>query len=314
MSDLLLIADIGGTNTRIGLADSSGLLTDSLMRFRNAEVSSFEDVLGHYLAEVKPGALRGACAGAAGPVDRGVATLTNLSWTIDRNAMRAATGAEVADVINDLPAQGLALDALPEENLLTLKEGLVSEGPRLVVGLGTGFNIVPVHRVGDVLLAPSCEAGHATLPHCKDQAALCEWLKNECGYPSMEVALAGMGIENIYRFHSGLAVTAQEVMGLVEAGDAHAVATIADYVALLGAVVGDYALSHLPFGGIYLTGGVSRAVAPYLEPNGFAGVMADKGRFSDLAGRFAVTLIQDDYAALKGCAQHLRQLIASCAT
>ncbi len=310
MSDMFLIADIGGTNTRVGLATEAGLMADTLQRFRNSEMPNFEAVLEQYLAEVKPGKLRGACAGAAGPVEGGVATLTNLNWTIDRNVMKAVSGAEFTDVINDLPAQGLALDELAEDNLLTLKEGLVSEGPRLVVGLGTGFNIVPVHRVGDVLLAPSCEAGHATLPHCKDQVALCEWLKAECGYPSIEVALAGQGIENIYRFHSGLTAKAQDVMRLVEAADAHALAAIADYVALLGSVVGDYALSHLPFGGIYLTGGVSRAVSPYLETYGFADIMAEKGRFSDLAGRFSVALIQDDYAALKGCARHLRQLTA----
>lgn len=309
MTDLYLIADIGGTNTRVGLADEAGLRPKTLRRFRNAEMPSFEAVLDSYLADLKPGALRGACAGAAGPVHQGVASMTNLSWTIDRAVMRDVTGAAVADVINDLPAQGLSLDDLSQDSLMPLKAGAVSEGPRLVVGLGTGFNIVPVHRAGDLLLAPSCEAGHATLPYRKEQAGLLDWLKAECGYASVEVALAGQGIENIYRFHSGQAKPAQDIMALVAEGDAHGVATIADYVALLGALVGDYALSHLPFGGIYLTGGVSRAIAPYLEPHGFADIMADKGRFSELAGQFAVTSIQDDYAALKGCARHLRQMI-----
>jgi glucokinase len=38
----------------------------------------------------------------------------------------------------------------------------------------------------------------------------------------------------------------------------------------MGHVIGDLALSHLPFAGIYLVGGVSRAFTPWLDEFGFA--------------------------------------------
>ncbi|MFZ1726109.1 MAG: glucokinase, partial [Albidovulum sp.] len=77
------------------------------------------------------------------------------------------------------------------------------------------------------------------------------------------------------------------------------------FVRLLGAVAGDLALTHLPFGGIYLIGGVARAFAPYLEPFGFAEAFRDKGRFSGFMRDFPVTVIEDDFAALAGCAVYL---------
>ncbi|GAA6209995.1 glucokinase [Cognatishimia sp. WU-CL00825] len=312
MAGLLLVADIGGTNTRVGLADDSGLIDGSTRRYRNAETDSFEAALDAYVTEMAPGPLDGVCAGAAGPVTDGIGRMTNLSWEIDPKPMRDVTGAAVADVINDLQAQGYALDDLTADTTRPVVQVAAPKvGPRLVVGLGTGFNIVPVHRYGQDLVVPSCEGGHATLPYRKDQAELCDWLSANRGYASIEVALAGQGIENIYEFHSGEKRAASDIMMALDAGDPKAQATLKDYVALLGCVVGDYALSHLPFGGIYLTGGVARAVTPHLAQYGFAEIKAQKGRFSELAGSINVTLIEDDFAALKGCARHLRQLHAS---
>ena len=310
MTDIFLVADIGGTNTRVGLAGENGLIEDTTRRFKNRDNESFLAVLEAYLEEMQPGKLRGACAGAAGPVKDGVATLTNLDWKIDRDSMAEVTGADVADVINDLPAQGLALNDLTEESTKVLKSAPVSAGPRLVVGLGTGFNIVPVHQVGDILLAPSCEAGHETLPYRAEQAELCNWLRAERGYPSVEVALAGQGIENLYEFHAKNQLAAADVVAGYHNGDAKCLAAMRDYVDILGVVLGDYALSHLPFGGIYLTGGVSRSIAPIMTDLGYEKTLRDKGRFSELAGSFQLSLIDDDFAALKGCARHLRQLVA----
>jgi glucokinase len=71
-------------------------------------------------------------------------------------------------------------------------------------------------------------------------------------------------------------------------------------------VSGDLALQNLPFGGLYLVGGVARAIAPYLDQFGFAEAFFAKGRFADFMRNFPVSVIEDDYAALIGSAQFLR--------
>ena len=68
---------------------------------------------------------------------------------------------------------------------------------------------------------------------------------------------------------------------------------------------GNLALTHLPFGGIYLCGGVARAYSELFAPLGFAEAFRDKGRFAGFMCQFSVRIIEDDYAALTGSAVYL---------
>jgi glucokinase len=55
-------------------------------------------------------------------------------------------------------------------------------------------------------------------------------------------------------------------------------------------------------------GGVARAMAPYLTQFGFEAAFRDKGRFAGFMANFAVSVVEDDYAALIGSASHLEAL------
>ncbi|MEP4112386.1 MAG: glucokinase, partial [Nitratireductor sp.] len=65
----------------------------------------------------------------------------------------------------------------------------------------------------------------------------------------------------------------------------------------------DLALTFLPRGGIYLTGGVTRALAPFIQgaDSPFARAFLAKGRMRELMQGFALDLVVDDSAALVGC-------------
>ena len=80
---------------------------------------------------------------------------------------------------------------------------------------------------------------------------------------------------------------------------------VAVFIRILGTVAGNLALIHLPFGGVYLVGGVSRAMTPYFAANGFGDAFRDKGRFAGFMQNFAIHVVEDDYAALIGLAHHL---------
>ena len=49
--DLTLVADIGGTNTRVALASGPTLQPGSIRRYRNAEAGSLSEVFQSYLVE-----------------------------------------------------------------------------------------------------------------------------------------------------------------------------------------------------------------------------------------------------------------------
>ena len=50
-SRTLLVADVGGTNTRVALASREGLRTDTIHRYKNASYTGLETVLRTYMEE-----------------------------------------------------------------------------------------------------------------------------------------------------------------------------------------------------------------------------------------------------------------------
>ncbi len=312
-----LVADLGGTNTRVALTDGAKVRTDTIKRFRNAEHPDLLSVLRAYMAEqtVVPDA---ACVAMAGPVRDGVGELTNLSWTVDRASVAEATGAGTVAVLNDLQAQGHALDLLTPDVLQTILPGQTAgdHAARLVIGVGTGMNAAAVYRLGDRTLVPPSEAGHVSLPaQNDDELRLLDWIARKHGTPGFEDVLSGRGFERVYEWlcdEAGITapLDAGGIMQAVNDGSSKIAQDAARvFIRMPGRAAGNLALVHLPFGGIYLIGGVARHFAPHLLRLGFQEAFHDKGRFSDFMEQFPVHLVDDDYAALTGSAAHLSELM-----
>ena len=313
---LTLVADIGGTNTRVALADGAVVRADSIARFSNADYSSLEPVLRKYLANAGIAQVAGACVAAAGPVQGGVAVMTNLNWTVDAALLVRATGAHQTAILNDLQAQGHALGHIQPQFLRPLIDGPRQAGAAmLVVGVGTGMNAAPVHETPAGRVVAASECGHIGMPvQTAQDFRLSQFVAgygaHAHGYAGVEDVLAGRGLERVHAFITSERgaiqnLKAAEIMAAIAAGDAQAVATARLYVHLLGAELGNLALIHLPFGGIYLIGGVARAMMPYMAELGLTAAFRDKGRFTEFMEGFSVQVVEDDFAALTGCAAYL---------
>lgn len=309
-----LVADIGGTNTRVALAEGLRLLPETVKRYRNKDYAGLETVLRAFLDEEGGVDCTGACVAVAGPVRDGVGELTNLDWRIDRDTLARATQAETVSILNDLQAQGHALTHLSPDNLRVViaQPDHSPQAARLVVGVGTGFNAAAVYDTGNGRLVTPSESGHATMPvRTEADLRLSQYVETFHGVPGVEDVLSGRGLERIYRWQAleegdTAEMLAADIMTAVADGsDPRASAAAAVFVRLLGTVVGNLALIYLPFGGVYLSGGVARAFAPYLEALRFDDWFRDKGRFSGFMQNFGVSVIEDDFAALTGCASHL---------
>jgi glucokinase len=313
-----LVADIGGTNTRVALADSAIVRTETIKRYNNNAYPGLAAVLSQYLADIGGASPIATCVAVAGPVQDGAATMTNLDWTMDLQTLRDATNAETVDILNDLQAQGYAIGHISEDHLhpvLSAKSDAQPNATGLVVGVGTGFNAAPVFETTSGRLVPPSESGHVTLPtRTPEEERLSTFVASKHGFPAVEDVLSGRGLVNVYRFvgsEMGDATTkeAQDIMADCAAGEDRAVRSVRICVQILGAVTGNLALTQLPFGGIYLVGGVSRAFAPYLNDFGFGASFADKGRFAKFMQDFSVSVVDDDYAALTGCAAHMATMV-----
>lgn len=315
---LAILADLGGTNTRVALSRSGVVDAGSIHKFPNADYKArgqdIADILRDYLAQT--GAqVSGVCVAAAGPVQDGVAQMTNLDWTMDAAKLSAATGAKHVAILNDLQAQGHALGHIAPANLRPVLAGPVKSGaPMLVVGLGTGVNAAPVHGTGAARVVPPSECGHVNMPVRNDaDFALMRFIESRlasqghaphCG---AEEVLAGRGLANLYAFHSHQAgaqveLTSAEVLAGLDAGDPLAIKSAETYTHLLAQVLADLALIHLPYGGIYLIGGMARAMTPHFDRFGLTQTFREARRVDLLQTAFSVTVVEDDFAALTGCA------------
>ncbi len=312
---LSLVADIGGTNTRLALARGTELLPETIAKCANRDHGDLPSLIRGYIRGQGGVACAGACIAVAGPVHDGVGELTNLDWTIDLDTLARATGAGHVAIVNDLQAQGHALGHLDPASLTRLLDGPRARpqgSTRLVIGIGTGFNLAVAYDCGGERLVPPSETGHSALPvHDGEDQELFAELRDRRGFASIEDVLSGRGLERLFAWHAGRAGDARRpdaaaVMLLIGQGcDAVAERTAAQFARTLGNVAGNLALIHLPFGGIYLAGGVARAFAPYLNRYGFAAAFREKGRFAEYMDQFSLSVIENDWAALIGCAHHL---------
>ncbi len=307
-----LIADVGGTNTRVALAHDGRLQTDSIHRYRNVNQFGVAEILRDYLSNHAPDSRPSAvCIDVAGPVGDNQGQLTNLDWTVTTAQLCDATGASRGAIINDMQAQGLALSHLPTKSFSSVLKGTAQTGNRIVVNVGTGFNSAVVLGDGPKLTVPGSETGHVNLPVPSPEIfELHQYLTARFGFASAEEVLSGRGLGHIYAFlaqHSASEPlpSSKHIMAHLDS-DPLALKSISILLEVFGCVCGNLALTHLPFGGIYLVGGMAQALADHYSDSLFHSAFAAKGRFSEFMNQFSVNLVKDDHAALAGCIAHLQ--------
>jgi glucokinase len=301
----MLVADVGGTNTRFALAAGDGLIPGSLVRLRNDDHPAFEAALDAYLAgRPMPAAM---CIAIAGPVTgsaAGQATgrLTNCNWGFDSAALAARTGAAVR-LINDLTALGHALPGIATGGLVPLFRPDPAlprgrNGQALVLGLGTGVNVCAVRAMRGGALCLEAEAGHAALP-APVAAALAARLGSAAAFPTVEDLFSGRGLARLHGALTGADLAGDRIVARAT-DDPAAAATLALFAGLLGTYARDLALIFMPREGLYLAGSVARGVAGAAAA-AFAAAFTAAAPFAAIARSVPVQLIADDMAALTGC-------------
>lgn len=311
--DPILVADIGGTNTRLGLAGANGILEGSLQRYSNSDHASFYALVGAYLRQQKVGKCHKACLAVAAPVENDAITLTNRDWHIDKAGARSVTGADEIRFLNDFEALGFAIDRLSAHQVSHVAGPQIAtsqNGTRLVLGAGTGFNAAAMTWGVDAQpVVHAAECGHMTLPvETVSDLSLRNHLAQNRGRASVERALSGQGVLEIYQWVCSQAgatprhLTSQEIVQeAIEQRDGACETAAKILVRLLARVAGDLVLAFLPMGGLYLSGGVTRACKTLISSDLFWNELTAKGRQSDLLRSIPVYLMTDDLAALEGC-------------
>ena len=307
----VLCGDIGGTNTRLALAqhDGSMLAFSARRQYANASVASLAECISDFLNHCSRPTR--ACLAIAGPTDGRVAALTNLPWQIDADEISRDFGFPTR-LINDFEAVGWGLDALGPQHLHTLQSGEpISHAPRVALGPGTGLGVALSVWSGNGYRPMPGEGGHIGLaPTDADQADLLQFLQNRFGRVSVERILSGPGIVDLYaycRAASGLPeVPEADAAGITQAAlaniDADAVHAMKLFCRILGQTAGDLALVAGARAGIYIAGGIPPRILPLLDDGELIAGLRDKGRFSEWVSAVPVQVVTDPDLGLKGAA------------
>jgi glucokinase len=306
----VLIADIGGSTSRFGLA-ISGQRPQQIVVVSNATFATIEAAIAQYLehAGVRPAT---AILAVAGPISGDEVALTNRTWRFHIQELAAHFGFSRLRVVNDFEALAWALLGLCAADLRPIGSAATpSEGVKIVLGPGTGLGVAALVPTGDAWNVLPSEGGHVSFgPGPREEGAVFERLWQECGHVSAEMVLSGAGLHRLYRAVNGGASLPdpETIVAMAKAGDPLARATTSLFIRLLARFAGDLALAFKATGGVYLAGGVITAIAAMLDDAQFRKAFETHPPHQALLARIPTYLITCSEPGLLGCAALVEQL------
>jgi glucokinase len=335
----LLAGDIGGTKTILRLVQRSDdrLTTLAESQYVSADFPDLVPMVNQFLqqAQGEEGASpTRACFAIAGPVVNNTSQLTNLAWSLSSDRLASELDLEQADLINDFEAIGYGVLGLEASDLHALQVGQRDgTAPIAVIGAGTGLGQGYLVRQGNRYRVFPSEGGHADFaPRSEQEFQLLKYLRdrNQITRVSVERVVSGQGIVAIYQFlrDRGIAAESPDIAEAIttwerQAGQSKTVdpaAVISQaaqanqdalcrqamdlFIGAYGAEAGNLALKLLPYGGLYIAGGIAAKNLDLMTQGPFMGAFGDKGRVSGLLESVPVDIVLNPQVGLIGAARY----------
>lgn len=305
-----LLADIGGTHTRLALSDGSGSYR-AVEIVHTGDFDGVEQAIADYLSQVTEGERPDrAMLAVAGPVVGNRVRLTNADWNIDGDEVARAFGFERTLLVNDFMAVARALPLLDDDTRTPIGPWApVPRGAMVALGPGTGLGVAGLVPVGDAGWLPVAgEGGHVTLPVMTDaESAVLAVLRRRVDHVSAERVLSGIGLPAL---DAAIAVVEGEpprpdresevVLAAARTGEARALRAVGMFVDLLATVAGDLALTFGATGGVYLAGGMPHYLGELFDHDRFRARFETKGRSSRYVRRIPTAIVNHTQPGLLG--------------
>ena len=330
----LLAGDLGGTKTLLRLVRSaSPAKVEFQQSYQSREYSSLVSIVQQFLAAAQTQlgveiAIENACFGIAGAVIDRASYLPNLDWHISADKIAQELQIPHVKLINDFVAIGNGVAQLAPEDIHTIQAGQPRiNAPKAVIGAGTGLGQGFLIYNGTDYQVIAAEGGHTDYAARSIQEfELLQYIleHKQIDRVSNERVVSGPGIVTIYQYlrdTGNLSETPQvadvvrlweaqaeqsvDPTGLISASaiaktDPLSQATMQMFVSAYGAESGNLALKILPYGGLYLAGGIAAKNLSLLTDGTFLTAFNHKGRVSDLLGKIPVHVILNPQVGLIG--------------
>ncbi len=316
---LVLAGDIGGTNTRLCLVETDGKNESTLREEiypsgNEGLVPLVRQFLGDESNVYK------ACFALAGPVLNNKCKITNLPWTeLDAARLQEELNIAKVSLINDFVAIGYNIVLEKNKSLVTLQEGeFLPDAPIAIIGAGTGLGKAFAVPEGDSYRVFPTEGGHESFaPDNLLAQELLAYLRAD-GKVDVERVVSGPGIVDIFRFLQDRKFASEDVGDFLSQFDPGAAIakgaaaghflcqqTMAIFVEAFGAAAGDMAVSFLPFGGLYIAGGIAAQNIELMQNGSFIKAFTDKARVNPvLLEKVPVHIVLNTLEGLRGAVKY----------
>ncbi len=310
----VLIADIGGTNGRFGVAHENGRIT-RLESVRNCDFSTVEEAIAHVLTGYSEEAPISAALAIACPIVGETFRLTNAKWEIQPGRFLAQTGLTELIVMNDFLAQGLAAVRLDETGLLQIGGKSPDENaPKVIIGPGTGLGVALALNLGGRWTIVPGEGGHVDIgPRTEREFELWPFLEKRCGRMEAELAISGRGLQNIHSAILQCAGIELETVSpetisqrALDHNDPHAREALEILTSLLARLCGDLAITTMARGGVYLCGGMVKHLLPLLQLPEFRRTFDEKQPLETVMCDIPMYAVMHQHSGLFGIAEYLK--------
>lgn len=255
---LKLIGDIGGTNARLALVDEQRQIFD-IKIYKKKEFDNIAEAINAYLQNRTERPIQAVLAVNA-PIGNGKPIKNKNDWGYHQENLLEQTRLQEIAFVNDGVAHAMAIPYLDNKDKSVVYDGItMPHGLITAIGVGTevgfAFGVFDA-KLKKYIFQPSeggAQMAAAVTPRQAEilakisiQGHLCEW---------NQIA-SGRGIAHIYEALFDEPKTTAEIMQDLQQGEPKAVETFALFTEFLGLLVRNAAFTFLPYGGIYLTGGV----------------------------------------------------------
>ncbi len=321
---IILAGDIGGTNTRLVIAEreQSNLTILAEKNYASNLYTSFEEVVSLFIADANfNDEIDAACFAIAGPVTSGQSKITNLPWLISEKQLEDRFKLPRVKLINDFMAVALGISWLKDNDIQVIQQGSVlnnkSQPDAAIIGAGTGLGAS--HRVWinhQYHILPS-ETGHISFaPANEQQTQLLTWLLKTQQHVSLESILSGGGLYTVYQFLKETNQGKESITVKTEMQNTDPAKVITDYaltnkdelsskaldmfVEIYGAIAGDVTLHYYPVDELYIAGGIAPKIKNKISSPAFLNSLTNKGLMSENLKNITVKLVLNEKVGLYG--------------
>lgn len=312
---LALLADIGGTNVRFALLESSGavvLLEVQPTASHSGLEAAIEDLMTRR-PELRR--LRAAAFDVACPVTGDIVQLTNHPWRFSQRKLARRFDFKPCVVVNDLAAVARGVAQADTTSPTSLKRGKpAADAAVAVIAPGTGLGVACLLPPGRGVRVQASEGGHMTVaPDLPELAALVERLRRRQGHVATEDLLSAPGLHRLY----GLLAESRDLPATLpdppalgraarDGSDALALDSVRLYARLLGGCAADLVMAFDARGGVLIAGDLLSRLGRAFDRAAFVEGFLDKGRFHDYLKPIPVGRVRAKHPALIGLAAFLR--------